>query len=137
MKELSIVITVKDEEENIKPLLESIRLSLSGIDYEVILVDDGSTDKTKQQILNNADERTVLVELRKNYGQSTAMTAGIDYSTGRYIALLDGDLQNDPSDIPGMLDVLKRDVAGPHRHQTVRDRRGAVERDGMTGGERC
>jgi len=121
MKELSIVITAKDEEENIKPLLESIRLSLSGIDYEVILVDDGSTDKTKQQILNNADERTVLVELRKNYGQSTAMTAGIDYSTGRYIALLDGDLQNDPSDIPGMLDVLKREdwdvVAGNRKNR--------------------
>ena len=121
MKELSLVITVKDEEENIKPLLESIRLSLSGIDYEVILVDDGSTDKTKQQILNNADERTVLVELRKNYGQSTAMTAGIDYSTGRYIALLDGDLQNDPSDIPGMLDLLKRDdwdvVAGNRKNR--------------------
>jgi len=121
MKELSIVITAKDEEENIKPLLESIRLSLSGIDYEVILVDDGSTDKTKQQILNNADERTVLVELRKNYGQSTAMTAGIDYSTGRYIALIDGDLQNDPSDIPGMLDVLKREdwdvVAGNRKNR--------------------
>src|SRR6476660_6872583 len=121
MKELSIVITVKDEEENIKPLLESIRLSLSGIDYEVILVDDGSTDKTKQQILNNADERTVLVELRKNYGQSTALTAGIDYSTGRYIALIDGDLQNDPSDIPGMLDVLKREdwdvVAGNRKNR--------------------
>ena len=82
MRELSIVITVKNEEENIKPLLESIRLALNGIDYEIILVDDGSTDKTRQQVLNNADERTVLVELRKNYGQSTAMTAGIDYSTG-------------------------------------------------------
>jgi glycosyltransferase involved in cell wall biosynthesis len=121
MKELSLVITVKDEEENIKPLLESILLSLSGIDYEVILVDDGSTDKTKQQVLNNADERTILVELRKNYGQSTAMTAGIDYSTGRYIALLDGDLQNDPSDIPGMLDLLKRDdwdvVAGNRKNR--------------------
>jgi glycosyltransferase involved in cell wall biosynthesis len=121
MKELSIVITVKDEEENIKPLLESIRLALSGIDYEVILVDDGSTDKTRQQVLNNSDERTVLVELRKNYGQSTAMTAGIDYSTGRYIALLDGDLQNDPSDIPGMLDLLKREdwdvVAGNRKNR--------------------
>jgi glycosyltransferase involved in cell wall biosynthesis len=121
MKELSIVITVKDEEENIKPLLESIRLALSGIDYEVILVDDGSTDKTRQQVLNNADERTLLVELRKNYGQSTAMTAGIDYSSGRYIALLDGDLQNDPSDIPGMLDLLKREdwdvVAGNRKNR--------------------
>ncbi len=121
MKELSVVITVKDEEENIKPLLENIRLALGGIDYEVILVDDGSTDKTRQHVLNNSDERTVLVELRKNYGQSTAMTAGIDYSTGRYIALLDGDLQNDPSDIPGMLDLLKREdwdvVAGNRKNR--------------------
>jgi glycosyltransferase involved in cell wall biosynthesis len=121
MKELSIIITVKNEEENIKPLLESIRLALSGIDYEVILVDDGSTDKTRQQVLNNADERTLLVELRKNYGQSTAMTAGIDYSTGRYITLLDGDLQNDPSDIPGMLDLVKAEdwdvVAGNRKNR--------------------
>jgi glycosyltransferase involved in cell wall biosynthesis len=121
MRELSIVITVKNEEENIKSLLEGVRAALSGIDYEVILVDDGSTDKTKQQVLNNADDRTVFVELRKNYGQSTAMTAGIDYSTGRYIALLDGDLQNDPSDIPGMLDLLKREdwdvVAGNRKNR--------------------
>jgi glycosyltransferase involved in cell wall biosynthesis len=121
MRELSIIITVKNEEENIKPLMESVRAALGGIDYEVILVDDGSTDKTKQQVLNNTDERTVLVELRKNYGQSTAMTAGIDYSTGRYIALLDGDLQNDPSDIRGMLDLLKREdwdvVAGNRKNR--------------------
>jgi glycosyltransferase involved in cell wall biosynthesis len=109
MRELSVVITVMNEEENIKPLLHTIRTSLANIDYEAILVDDGSTDKTKQQILENADERTVLVELRKNYGQSTAMTAGIDYSRGKYIALLDGDLQNDPSDIPAMLDLLKKE----------------------------
>jgi glycosyltransferase involved in cell wall biosynthesis len=121
MKELSVVITVMNEEQNIKPLLESIRLALTEIDYEVVLVDDGSTDKTKLQVLNNADDRTVLVELRKNYGQSTAMMAGIDYSTGRYIALLDGDLQNDPSDIPAMLDLLKREdwdvVAGNRRNR--------------------
>ena len=121
MKELSIVITVMDEEENIKPLLENIRNALTGIDYEVVLVDDGSTDKTKMQVLSYADERTVLVELRKNYGQSTAMMAGIDHSKGRYIALLDGDLQNDPSDIPAMLEVLKREdwdvVAGNRKNR--------------------
>ena len=65
MKELSVVITVMNEEENIKPLLEAVRAALSGIEYEVILVDDGSADKTKQQILEYADERTILVELRK------------------------------------------------------------------------
>jgi glycosyltransferase involved in cell wall biosynthesis len=121
MKELSVVITLMNEEENIKPLLDSVRLSLKGIDYEVVLVDDGSTDKTKNQILNYADERTLLVELRKNYGQSTAMMAGIDYSTGKYIALLDGDLQNDPSDIPSMLELLKREdwdvVAGNRKNR--------------------
>jgi len=109
MRDLSVVITVMDEQDNIKPLLESVRHALNEIDYEVVLVDDGSADKTKQQILEHADERTILVELRKNYGQSTAMTAGIDYSHGKYVALLDGDLQNDPTDIPPMLDLLKKE----------------------------
>lgn len=121
MKELSVVITVMNEEGNIKPLLEAIRDALQHIDYEVILVDDGSTDKTCQQILENSDERTILVELRKNYGQSTAMTAGIDHSHGKYVALLDGDLQNDPTDIPSMLELLKKEdwdvVAGNRKNR--------------------
>jgi glycosyltransferase involved in cell wall biosynthesis len=121
MRELSVVITVMNEEANIKPLLESVRPALSGIDYEVVLVDDGSSDKTKQQVLDYADDRTVFVELRKNYGQSTAMTAGIDYSCGKYVALLDGDLQNDPADIPAMLELLKKEdwdvVAGNRKNR--------------------
>ncbi|MCC6307444.1 MAG: glycosyltransferase family 2 protein [Chitinophagaceae bacterium] len=121
MRELSVVITVMNEEDNIKPLLDAVRQALIGIDFEVILVDDGSTDKTKQQVLEHSDERTTLVELRKNYGQSTAMTAGIDYSRGRYIALLDGDLQNDPTDIPAMLELLKKEdwdvVAGNRKNR--------------------
>jgi glycosyltransferase involved in cell wall biosynthesis len=121
MRELSVVITVMNEEENIKPLLESVRTALNGMDYEVILVDDGSVDKTRLQILEYSDDRTILVELRKNYGQSTAMTAGIDYSRGKYVALLDGDLQNDPTDIPAMLELLKREdwdvVAGNRKNR--------------------
>lgn len=121
MKELSVVITVMNEEENIKPLLEAVRSALNGIDYEVILVDDGSVDKTKQKVLEHGDERTILVELRKNYGQSTAMTAGIDYSRGKYVALLDGDLQNDPTDITPMLKLLKEEdwdvVAGNRKNR--------------------
>ncbi len=109
MPELSVVITVMNEEENIQPLLASIQSALDGIDYEVLLVDDGSTDATKKRILQFSDERTILVELRRNYGQSTAMTAGIDHSTGTYVALLDGDLQNDPTDIPAMLELLKEE----------------------------
>ena len=121
MRDLSVVITVMNEEDNIKPLLEAVRSALVGIDFEIILVDDGSIDKTKQQILEYADERTVLVQLRKNYGQSTAMTAGIDYSHGKFIALLDGDLQNDPTDIPAMLELLKKEdwdvVAGNRKNR--------------------
>jgi len=121
MPELSVVITVMNEEENIKPLLSAISSALSAFDYEVILVDDGSTDRTKQEILANADERVFLVELRKNYGQSTAMTAGIDYTRGKYVALLDGDLQNDPTDIPSMLELLIKEdwdvVAGNRKNR--------------------
>ncbi|MDX5418666.1 MAG: glycosyltransferase family 2 protein [Hymenobacteraceae bacterium] len=109
VKELSVVITVLNERDNIKPLLESIRAALQGIDYEVILVDDGSWDGTQREIRKWADDHTRLVELRKNYGQATAMTAGIDHTVGAYVALMDGDLQNDPSDIPHMLHKLKEE----------------------------
>lgn len=121
MRELSLVIPVMNEEDNIKPLLEAVRNALADFDFEVILVDDGSTDATRKRIVEYADDRTVLVELRKNYGQSTAMTAGIDHANGKYVALLDGDLQNDPTDIPFMLDLLKREdwdvVAGNRKNR--------------------
>jgi glycosyltransferase involved in cell wall biosynthesis len=105
--EISIIITVLNERENISHLVRKLKYDLSGIDYEVIFVDDGSTDGTQRAIRKIADERITLIELRKNYGQSTAMTAGIHHATGRYVALLDGDLQNDSSDIPFMLNKLK------------------------------
>jgi glycosyltransferase involved in cell wall biosynthesis len=121
MKELSLVIPVMNEEENIRPLLDAVRQALAGIDYEIVLVDDGSTDGTKKRILENADERTRLVELRKNYGQSTAMTAGIDHAHAKFIAMIDGDLQNDPSDIPAMLELAKKEewdvVAGNRKNR--------------------
>jgi len=113
MRELSLVVTVINEEDNIHPLIEEIRNALGGMDYEVVFVDDGSTDATrkriKEAIQEAHDNRLVLVELKKNYGQSTAMTAGIDHTKGKYIVLLDGDLQNDPADIPFMLDLLKKE----------------------------
>ena len=70
MKELAVVVPVMNEEDNIPPLLDAIRQALAGLDYEVILVDDGSTDSTRQRIIEYADERTKLVELRKNYIES-------------------------------------------------------------------
>lgn len=121
MRELSVVITVINEEENIHPLVHEIRNALAGMDYEVVFVDDGSTDATKKRIKEVIDERITLVELRKNYGQSTAMMAGIDHAGGKYIALLDGDLQNDPADIPFMLNLMKKEdwdvVAGNRRNR--------------------
>lgn len=121
MKELSVIITVLNERENVIPMMEALRSALAAIDYEVIFVDDGSSDGTQRAISENLDSRTMLVELRKNYGQSTAMTAGIDHANGRFIALLDGDLQNDPSDIPFMLEKLKTEdwdvVAGNRKNR--------------------
>lgn len=121
MKELSVVIPVMNEEDNILPLLQAVRTALAKLDYEIVLVDDGSTDATKKKILEHADERTRLVELRKNYGQSTAMTAGIDYANAKYIAMIDGDLQNDPDDIPFMLELAKKEdwdvVAGNRKNR--------------------
>ncbi len=121
MKELSVVIPVLNERENIKPLTDAIRGALHHLDYEVIFVDDGSSDGTPREIRKWADPNTRLIELRKNYGQSTAMTAGIDHATGEYVALLDGDLQNDPSDIPLMLQKLKEEdwdvVAGNRKNR--------------------
>ena len=121
MHELSVVITVLNEEDNIHPLAEALHTALKQIDYEIVFVDDGSTDATRKRIKEIMDDCTILVQLRKNYGQSTAMAAGIDESTGKYIALLDGDLQNDPSDIPMMLEKLKREdwdiVAGNRKNR--------------------
>ncbi|HNP22970.1 MAG TPA: glycosyltransferase family 2 protein [Panacibacter sp.] len=107
MRELSVVIPVMNEEDNIKPMIEAVAAALKEYDYEVIFVDDGSTDTTRQRIKENLTDRIKLIELRKNYGQSTAMSAGIDFTTGTYVTMLDGDLQNDPTDIPMMLEKLK------------------------------
>lgn len=100
---LSVVITVYNEEDNIQPLLQATYAALTGIDYEVILVEDGSTDRTVAEVKKYANTRTKLVIFNRNYGQTTALAAGIDQATGQYIATMDGDLQNDPTDLPGML----------------------------------
>jgi glycosyltransferase involved in cell wall biosynthesis len=105
--ELSVVIPVLNEEESIGLLIDRVQEALAGIDHEIVIVDDGSTDATRERVRERAGDRLLLVALKKNYGQSTAMAAGIDHSSGRYIAFLDGDLQNDPADIPMMLDMIR------------------------------
>jgi dolichol-phosphate mannosyltransferase len=106
MKTLSVVIALFNEEENIPLLLEQIVAALHEIDYELILVDDGSIDKSVATIRKHLQPHMKLIVLRKNYGQSAAMAAGIAAANGRYIATMDADLQNDPSDIMSMLDML-------------------------------
>ena len=107
MPKLSLVISVYNEEMNVVPLTEKIADSLKGLDYEVIYVDDGSTDRTVQNILSMKDPHVALIRFKKNYGQSSALAAGIDYASGDYIVTLDGDMQNDPADIPMMVKVAE------------------------------
>jgi glycosyltransferase involved in cell wall biosynthesis len=107
MSRLSLVISVYNEEANIFPLTEKIADALKGWDYEVIFVDDGSKDHTVANILSIKDPHIVLLRFKQNYGQSSALAAGIDYATGDYIVTLDGDLQNDPADIPMMVKVAE------------------------------
>ena len=106
--ELSVIVTLKNEEDNIVPLMAAIHNALKGnIAYEVILVDDGSTDATVARIKQLADPLIKLIILYKNYGQTSAMKAGIDAAEGRLLVTLDGDLQNDPSDILPMIKILE------------------------------
>ena len=104
---LSIVIPVYNEEENIPILADEIRRALEpqGIVYEVIAVDDGSTDASwaRLEAVRAADPRWILVALRRNFGQTAALSAGFDHARGEVIVPLDGDLQNDPADIPRLL----------------------------------
>jgi glycosyltransferase involved in cell wall biosynthesis len=104
---LSVVVTVYNEEQNIRPLFERIAQALEGIDYEVIYVDDGSRDNTLRELYSISHPRLKVVEFRKNYGQSLALMAGIEHAEGEFIATMDGDLQNDPSDIPAMLQIAE------------------------------
>lgn len=104
---LSLIIPIMNEEDNIQPLLEAVYASLSTIDYELILVDDGSSDQTIERARKLSNERTKLVIFNRNYGQTTAMAAGIDVAQGELIATIDGDLQNDPTDIPLMIEKLE------------------------------
>lgn len=115
--DLSVIVPIKDERDNLAPLHEAVRAALTptGLDWELILVDDGSTDGSFDVLAEIArqDERVKVVQLRRNFGQTPALRAGIDRAQGDVIVTMDGDLQNDPADIPMLLDQLKQgyDVA--------------------------
>jgi glycosyltransferase involved in cell wall biosynthesis len=108
--DLSIVIPIKDEKDNLVALHERVTAAVAPLrkSYEIILVDDGSADDSfaLMQELAGRDPHLKVVRLRRNYGQSAAMQAGVDWSQGDVLITLDGDLQNDPADIPMLLDRL-------------------------------
>ncbi|MBT8292947.1 MAG: glycosyltransferase family 2 protein, partial [Eudoraea sp.] len=101
---ISIVIPLYNEEENVVLLTNKIHESLKGYLYQIIYVDDFSTDNTRKVVKDMKDPNVHLIALKKNYGQSLALAAGIDYAKGEYIITMDGDLQNDPQDIPKMME---------------------------------
>lgn len=107
--DLSIVVPVYNEVENIRPLATAVRDALSETaNWELLIVDDGSTDGTRQLVreLGVDDRRVRLLALARNFGQTAAMQAGFDGARGRVVVSMDGDLQNDPADIPRLLTKL-------------------------------
>jgi glycosyltransferase involved in cell wall biosynthesis len=110
--ELSVVVPVYNEEDSVGPLHGAIvdALDPHRLDYEIVLVDDGSRDATfaRAAALVEADARVRVVKLRRNCGQTQAMVSGIEHARGRVIVTIDGDLQNDPADIPLFLAEIRK-----------------------------
>ena len=117
---LSIVVPLYNEQDNVVLLTTKIHESLQGYSYQIVYVDDFSTDNTRNVVKEMNDPLVHLIELKKNYGQSLALAAGIDYAEGEYIITMDGDLQNDPADIPKLLVKLDEGydlVSGWRKHR--------------------
>jgi glycosyltransferase involved in cell wall biosynthesis len=108
---ISVVIPLLNEDENIPLLYEELKNVLSGLkdDHEILFIDDGSRDSSLEllQKIQKNDPRVVIVSFRKNFGQTAAMAAGFDYAKGDVIITMDADLQNDPHDIPRMLQEIE------------------------------
>ncbi|CAN5292865.1 glycosyltransferase family 2 protein [soil metagenome] len=110
--DLSVVVPFYNEEESIRLLYEAISRQIRplGIDYEIVFVDDGSSDRTFAVAaeIARSDPRLRVIKFRRNYGQTPAMAAGIDHARGEVVVTMDGDLQNDPADIPMFIDRIKQ-----------------------------
>ncbi len=108
---VSVVVPLYNEEENVRELHAGMKevLDAIGEEYEILFIDDGSTDRTLEylQELQAEDEKVIVLSLRRNFGQTAAFAAGFDYSRGDVIVTMDGDLQNDPHDIPKLLAMMK------------------------------
>ena len=123
--DLSVIVPLYNEQDNVAPLYHAIVAAVSplGIEYELIFVDDGSQDGTvaRARRLAENDHRLKLVLLRRNFGQTAAMSAGIDLASGKVLVTMDGDLQNDPADIPFLIQQIQAGydlvVGWRHRRQ--------------------
>ncbi len=108
----SVVIPVFNEEPNVIPLYRGLKpvMDKLGKNYEILFIDDGSTDRTYYTIkrLHEKDHHVRVIKLRKNFGQTAAISAGFDLAKGEVIITMDGDLQNDPRDIPRLLSKLSQ-----------------------------
>jgi glycosyltransferase involved in cell wall biosynthesis len=111
--EISVLIPVYNEEENLKELHTKLINIIPSIteNYEIIFVDDASTDNSFGILkeINKEDKKVKVVKFRRNFGQSSAISAGFDYSKGDVVITMDGDLQNDPEDIPKLLEKLEKE----------------------------
>jgi len=103
---VSVVVPLFNEEESISILQQELSAALKGVDYEIIFVDDGSVDRTAERI--EAAPNVRVIRFEKNTGQSAAIYAGLNAARGATAVLIDGDLQNDPADIPQLLSEIAR-----------------------------
>jgi glycosyltransferase involved in cell wall biosynthesis len=110
MAKYSIVVPFHNEEENVTVLYARLKQVMEQVEdsFELVLVDDGSSDRTYKLLEEIAavDSRVLVVKLRRNFGQTSALAAGFDHATGEFILAMDGDLQHDPNDIPAFLEKL-------------------------------
>jgi len=110
---ISIVIPFFNEEQSIEPMYEHLSSAITSLthDFEIIFVDDGSTDNTFKNMLKirEKDAKVRIIKFRKNFGQSAALKAGFDHADGDVVISMDGDLQNDPTDIPVLLEKIENE----------------------------
>jgi glycosyltransferase involved in cell wall biosynthesis len=109
--DLTVLVPVLDEADSVALLTDQLRavLDARGLSWEVVFVDDGSRDGTVQRVREQhlLDDRVKLLRLRRNFGKAAALSAGFDHARGRLVLTIDGDLQDDPNEIPRMLDMLE------------------------------
>jgi len=125
MAKYSIVVPFHNEEENVTALYARLKQAMEqvGESFELVLVDDGSSDRSYKLLEEIAavDSRVLVVKLRRNFGQTSALAAGFDHATGEFILAMDGDLQHDPNDIPAFIEKLEEgyDVVSGWRRERV------------------